>query len=123
MIIENNVVFAEGKKTLYIKSLDLYSDICSLGTRIGFVNDQKVVTEIKEEDIIEGYIITIDNIQYFVDANSYGNLITSLIRQKYSLDDELAIAANARIGKTSGEEEFQIWRQKCKEAAKQIYDE
>lgn len=71
-------------------------------------------------DIQEGKYILVKGEYIFIPYTSYSNLVTNLIRTKYSLDDELAINANSRINPNSEEEkEFQIWRKYCKKLAKQ----
>lgn len=67
--------------------------------------------------------IFIEGNEYFVASDSYADIVTELIRKKYTLNDELAIMANSRLGNTSQEDQFQHWRSLCKEAAKQLVNE
>lgn len=121
MIKEGNVLKAdEGKKLLYKDSF--YSELYLDGQLVN-VNGEIKLSPINESEVKEVYPVLIYSDTYYISATDYAGIISELIRQKYSLDDELAIAANARIGKTSGEEEFQNWRQKCKEVAKEICNE
>lgn len=55
---------------------------------------------------------------------TYGDLVTMLIRCKYTLDEELALAANMRtspVAHADEDAEFQQWREYCKEVAKQYF--
>ncbi|MBQ3804908.1 MAG: hypothetical protein II844_03750 [Prevotella sp.] len=55
---------------------------------------------------------------------TYGDLVTMLIRCKYTLDEELALAANMRtspVAHADEDAEFQQWREYCKEVAKQHF--
>lgn len=76
-----------------------------------------------EEDIKEVYPVCINTDTYYISSTNYSDIVTELIRQKFSLDQELALIANARIGKTSDEEDFQNWRAICKETAKRLTNE
>ena len=70
-------------------------------------------------DIKEGKNIPINGEIKFIPYQNYGELVTNLIRTKYSLDEELALMANSRI-KSNSEEEiiFQQFRKQCKLLAK-----
>lgn len=64
-----------------------------------------------------------DGENFKVKGDTYAELVTNLIRLKYTLDDELALAANLRAGDNNAktaEFEFQTWRAFCKEMAKQL---
>lgn len=57
---------------------------------------------------------------------NYDELVTALIRMRYSLDAELALQANLRYDPQSHEveeKEFQDWRAKCKNAAKNFLND
>lgn len=102
-----------------------------LETPIGYVS-QIALGEYKtlSNGIINTYDITIDNVKevypirieddiyYVTDKSNRDKSITELIRAKYSLDQELAISANARLGNTEDDKQFQRWRQLCKQAIK-----
>lgn len=76
---------------------------------------------ITPDDVIECYIVNIDGKEYKVQGDNYGELVSSLIRIKYTLDQELALFANSRIEDVSEQENaFQEWRAECKRIAKKL---
>ena len=76
---------------------------------------------ITPDDVIECYIVNIDGKEYKVQGDNYGELVSSLIRIKYTLDQELALLANSRIKDVSEQENaFQEWRVECKRIAKKL---
>ena len=117
----NNIVTADEGKLL--KCYDSISNQFVLGNNYVLINNAPSLINITLQDIIEVYPISIDNITYYVSKTNYSELVSELIRLKYSLDDELALIANIRKGDYSTEDDFQKWRSKCKQIAKQITNE
>ena len=74
-------------------------------------------------DYEDVYPIDIGDLTYHYNgAESYSELATKLIRLKYPLDAELALAANLRIDcekYKSEDEAFQQWRTLSKEKARE----
>lgn len=123
MIIKDNQVYSEKNSVLWIKPLNKATNFICLGFTSIIKDGEPKLVEVKLDDIEEGFLIPIENKQYFFKANSYGELVTALIRHRYSLDEELAIYANSLIG--SHQEtltQFQDWRKHCKEIAKKYYE-
>ena len=72
-------------------------------------------------DIKEVYPVDINGVAYYISATTYGDIVSELIRQKYTIDQELAMYANHSIGTHTQEfNEFQEWRIICKETAKKL---
>lgn len=72
-------------------------------------------------DVKEVYPIDINGVAYYISATSYGDIVSELIRQKYTIDQELALYANHSIGTHNEQfEKFQEWRIICKETAKKL---
>ena len=80
----------------------------------------------KPEDYEDGIIFNLDG-EIAVPAsitNSYDNLVSELIHHKYSVDAEIALLNNFYINGESDEfNEYQSWRTKCKEVAKNYINE
>ena len=124
MIKQNSQLIADEGKTLEYKK-NHYSSLF-LGKQILYLNGEVVEADVKEEDVKEVYPVVIYTTNYYISATSYSDIVTELIRLKYSLDDELALLANLRVdpeGYADEDAQFQTWRQKCKEVAKQIVNE
>ena len=122
MIKENNKIIASPNKFLKIKGSDELRQSVFIGKTYAYINGKIQLIDISEENIYEVTPVVIDNEQFYISSTTYPEIVTELIRQKYSLDDELALMANARLGINKDyEEEFQAWRIKCKEAAKKIF--
>lgn len=122
MIINNNIVKADQGKYLKTK-YDILQEL-TLGEYQTLINGEIITRENKLEDITEVIPVRINNEIYYVsDISNYNKLVTELIRLKYTLDEELAIAANARVGNNKDEEEFQNWRSICKSVAKNYVNE
>ena len=122
-MIQNNykVTADEGKflKTKY----GILSSV-ELGQHTDVINGQIKNYTLNIEDIKEVTPVTIDNKTYYLESTDYKGLVSELIRIKYTLDDELALYANSRIGEKSNEEiEFQKYRVYCKQLAKSILNE
>lgn len=117
----NNIITADEGKLL--KCHDSISNQFILGNNYILINDIPSLINITLQDIIEVRPVSIDNITYYISKTNYPELVSELIRLKYSLDDELALIANARKGDFSKEEEFQNWRLKCKQIAKDLINE
>ena len=118
---KENILFADSGKSL--KTPYGYFDVVTLGEKT-VIKDGEMTTEYYDKKNIKEVtkIQVGDTFYYIEDVTDYGTLVTELIRQKYSLDDELALMANSRLGiNKDQEEEFQAWRVKCKEAAKKIF--
>lgn len=118
----NNLIYADEGKML--KTPNGYTNVTTVGTHT-IVKDGEVLTStINLEDIEEFSVIWINSEPYYVKSTEYGDLVTELIRSKYSLDQELALYANSRIEPNSSKEvEFQNWRSLCKKAAKRFLNE
>lgn len=123
MIKDGNTYTAEGKRVLYIPKLDLTTKMYTCGT-VMLPRDGKLTKfVIKPTDIQEVFQVKLDGEDFKIKGDTYAELVTNLIRLKYTLDDELALAANLRVGSVeakSAEFEFQTWRAFCKEMAKQL---
>lgn len=74
-----------------------------------------------EEDTESGITTASEDTIHVTPQTTYGDLVTILIRCKYSLNEELALAANIREAPESHTEEdqaFQQWREYCKDVAR-----
>lgn len=121
---DNKTLRAEGNKVLYIKKLDLITKQYTCGSVMLPIEGALQKVTVNPEDVIEGYKVTIDEETYILEANSYEELVTALIRVKYSLDAELALIANSRIKDVSKEDhDFQKWRKESKKLAKTLLNE
>lgn len=77
-----------------------------------------------EEDIENGMITASEDTIHIAPQTTYGDLVTILIRCKYSLDEELALSANMRSEPDTHAEEdanFQQWREYCKDVAREHF--
>lgn len=77
-----------------------------------------------EEDTESGMITASEDTIHITPQTTYGDLVTILIRCKYSLDEELALSANMRTApETHAEEDaaFQQWREYCKDVARRHF--
>jgi hypothetical protein len=63
---------------------------------------------INPEDIEEVFQIELDGEKYRVKGDTYAELVTNLIRLRYTIDDELALSANIRTGKDVEQQEFEF---------------
>lgn len=123
MIKDGKTYTAEGKRVLYIPKLDLTTKVYSTGTVMLPVNGKLKSITVNPGDIQEVFQVQLDGEDFKVKGDTYAELVTNLIRLKYTLDDELALAANLRAGDNNAktaEFEFQTWRAFCKEMAKQL---
>ena len=114
----------KAKEGCYLKNK--YNSILTTEEYTGkrkFLVDGVVKTiNITKDDFVEVRPINVDNNIFYISSTNYADAVTELIRQKYSIDEELALIANARIGKDQDQEdEFQRWRSLCKQAAKKIF--
>ena len=124
MTRNGNEVKAENGRILFIEPTGVYTDYAILGNRLEYKDGQRLEYTLTEQNVHEGYMTNIDGEQKFVKASSYSELVSGLIRLKYSIDDELALMANSRVKSVSSEErQFQIWRKKCKEIARQLIND
>lgn len=124
MIKGKNEIIAEKGRILYLEPAKKYANSAMLGKVIEYIDGVKNEYVLTEDNIQEGYITNIDGQQRFVKASSYPELVTGLIRLKYSMNDELALMANSRIKVNNIEEkQFQNWRKKCKEIARQLIND
>ncbi len=122
MIIDNKIVKAESGKCLRLSFNNKLYDQLDLGNNTILVNGSFVDVNITLDNIEEVYPVKLENTTYYSSAVDYDHLVAELVRSKYSIDEELAIQANARIGhEPEKEEQFQAWRAKCKQVAKQIF--
>ena len=79
-----------------------------------------------EEDTESGMITASEDTIHITTQTTYGDLVTILIRCKYSLDEELALSANMRTSpETHAEEDaqFQQWREYCKDVAREYFNQ
>lgn len=77
-----------------------------------------------EENTESGMITASEDTIHITPQTTYGDLVTILIRCKYSLDEELALSANMRTApETHAEEDrvFQTWRDYCKDVAREHF--
>lgn len=124
MTRNGNEVKAERGRILFIEPTGVYTDYAILGNRLEYKDGQRLEYTLTEQNVHEGYMTNIDGEQKFVKASSYSELVSGLIRLKYSIDDELALMANSRVKSVSSEErQFQSWRKKCKEIARQLIND
>lgn len=78
-----------------------------------------------EEDTESGMITASEETIHITPQTTYGDLVTILIRCKYSLDEELALSANMRTAPEAHAEEdaaFQRWREYCKDVAREHFN-
>ena len=121
MKTENNTLIAEGSKVLFIKKLNVIVKQYTCGEVMLPIQGALQTINITPDDVIECYIVNIDGKEYKVQGDNYGELVSSLIRIKYTLDQELALLANSRIKDVSEQENaFQEWRAECKRIAKKL---
>lgn len=119
---EGNTVYADPGKCLKT-SHGIFQEV-PLGTFKGYKDGKLYQFTTKLKDIQEVTPIRILDEVYYVSATSYGDVVSELIRYKYSLDEELALYANSFIKDNSeAMNKYQEWRVLCKEAAKKICDE
>ena len=124
MTRNGNEVKAENGRILFIEPTGVYTDYAILGNRLEYKDGQRLEYTLTEQNVHEGYMTNIDGEQRFVKASSYSELVSGLIRLRYSIDDELALMANSRVKSVSSEErQFQSWRKKCKEIARQLIND
>ena len=122
MIIVDNIVKADDGKLLLVNGD--YRHEVHLGEEM-ILRDNEWTSQINSLDDIEEvtYTLFIDKMIYIKSTN-YKDIVTELIRMKYSLDDELALIANSRLNPNSKEEqEFQDWRKLCKQKARELTNE
>lgn len=121
---DGNTLYAEGKKVLFIEKLGKITRQYCCGTVMLPIEGVLQPVTVTPDDVIEGYKVTIDNDDYILEGETYGDLVSEIIRIKYSLDDELALIANSRVRDISKEDEaFQEWRKQSKKIAKSLLDE
>ena len=121
MIKENDVIRASEGKVLRTP-LGIVDEV-TLGTTQLIINGNIVEVTVNLDSIKEVTPVRIGDDIAYIEAITYANAVSELIRLKYSLDDELALIANSRLGDNSKEEEFQNWRRLCKETAKKVFNE
>ena len=94
----------------------------TLGTSTMVLDGKVTSIKFNDDEIEEVLPVFIDGDIYYISSTNYENAVSELIRQKNSIDDELALLANARLGNHEDEErQYQAWRARCKEVAKQIF--
>lgn len=131
MKVINNIVKADSGKYLKYKS-ELASEF-TLGKKFVCIDGITTLQTIKLEDIKEVQLVRIKDLDCYISANNYEQAVTELIRQKYTLDQELALHANLfkvvngflipSNEKNKEFVEFENWRQICKQTAKKIFNE
>lgn len=121
---DGRTLYAEGKKVLYIEKLNKYTSQYTCGTVMLPIAGVLQEVTVTPEDIEEVYKVEIDGNTYRVKGDSYEELVTNLIRLKYSLDWELSLIANSRIRDISKDDkDFQDWRAESKKIAKNLINE
>ena len=122
---EGNKLIAEDNKILRCKIDNIvYGNEVYMGKTFyknGEYIPDGIDTEAKDYEEIWGF--EFEDVYITSDANSYESLVTDLLRAKYSLDAELALLANIRkdAEKYAQEEiDFQAWRNRCKQKAKEL---
>lgn len=124
MKIFDNKIIPENGNCLKIKPTGEIVDSVYLGNYVIEQNGVKIRIEVSPNDVIEVYPLYIDNDLVFVENKSYDKLVSELIRLKYSIDDEIALHSNSLIKDNSKQlEDYQNWRKKCKEIAKDYLNE
>jgi len=127
MEINNNQLTASTNKVLKCKIDNvIYSNEVTMGKTFyhnGTYVPEGIQTTANDYEEIWGF----DFEDTFVtsDAKTYEQLTTDLIRVKYSLDAELALLANIRTDADKYKQEeadFQAWRTKCKQKAKELFN-
>lgn len=76
------------------------------------------------EDTEAGTTTCAEDTIHITPQTTYGDLVTMLIRCKYSLDEELALAANMRTDAEKYEKQdsaYQQWREYCKSVAREHF--
>ena len=77
-----------------------------------------------EEDTESGMTTASEDTIHMSQHTTYGDLVTMLIRCKYSLDEELALSANMRSDAEKYERQdaaYQQWREYCKSVAREYF--
>ena len=121
---DGRTLYAEGKKVLYIEKLNKYTRQYTCGTVMLPIAGVLQEVTVTPEDVEEVYKVEIDGNIYRVKGDSYEELVTNLIRLKYSLDWELSLIANSRIRDISKDDkDFQDWRAESKKIAKNLINE
>ena len=121
---DGRTLYAEGKKVLYIEKLNKYTRQYTCGTVMLPIEGVLQEVTVTPEDVEEVYKVEIDGNTYRVKGNNYEELVTNLIRLKYSLDWELSLIANSRIRDISKDDkDFQDWRAESKKIAKNLINE
>ena len=121
---DGRTLYAEGKKVLYIEKLNKYTRQYTCGTVMLPIEGVLQEVTVTPEDVEEVYKVEIDGNTYRVKGDNYEELVTNLIRLKYSLDWELSLIANSRIRDISKDDEaFQNWRVESKKIAKNLINE
>lgn len=121
---DGRTLYAEGKKVLYIEKLNKYTRQYTCGTVMLPIEGVLQEVTVTPEDVEEVYKVEIDGNTYRVKGDNYEELVTNLIRLKYSLDWELSLIANSRIRDISKDDEaFQNWRAESKKIAKNLINE
>lgn len=122
IITGNKAVADEGK---YLKLEDTLKKEIYLGNNYIKRNGETIMFNVLSfNDIKEVYPVDINGVAYYISATSYGDIVSELIRCKYTLDQELAIHANYYLNKGKDEmNSFQEWRQICKDTAKRLINE
>lgn len=104
MIRENDTIKASEGKVLRTP-LGIVDEV-TLGVTKLIVDGNIEEVEVSLDTIKEVTPVRIGDQLVYIEATNYANAVSELIRFKYSLDDELALVANSRIGDNSREEEF-----------------
>ena len=85
------------------------------------IKGKKVVMRWNVQELSDNLVKCSEDSLYISHTYSYNQIVTSLIRFRYSLDEELALVNNYQWDSEKYKDEyteFQEWRNTCKEAAK-----
>lgn len=98
MIIKGNkVVPSEGK---FLKLEDSINTEFYLGDNVVEKNGKLISVNLSNFDNVkEVYPVNVGENTYFISSTEYGDIVTELIRYKYSINQELALYANFCLGK------------------------
>ena len=121
---EGNIVIADEGKSLRTP-IGIFTEV-PLGISKGSTDGEAWEFNLKMKDIEEVTPVRILDDIYYTSSSEYGDIVTDLIRCKYSLDQELALYANSFLDPDSFKDKmnaYQEWRSLCKEAAKKICNE
>lgn len=86
------------------------------------IKGKKIVMRWNVQELSDNLVKCSEDSLFISHTYSYNQIVTSLIRFRYSLDEELALVNNYQWDSEKYKDEyteFQEWRNTCKEAARQ----